>query len=564
MDIRRAGFVSRTYRHLPRYRQILTILFKYGFGDLLDRLKVGEFLRIGLRMFSRTQRQRIAKLTRSERLRIAFEELGPTFIKLAQILSTRPDLIPLEFTQELSKLQDQVPPFPFPQVREIVEAELKGRLEEIFSEFEETPIAAASIGQVHRARLATGEEVAVKVQRPRIQKTVEVDLEILFHLALLIERYVAEWRIHRPTRVVQEFAHTMEREMDYTTEAAHAERFARQFADHPEIRVPRVYRPFSTSRVLTLEYLRGIKVSELAVLDAAGHDRKVIASRGADLILEQVFVHGFFHADPHPGNVFILPGDVIAYLDFGMMGSVDRQAREDFAQMVFGYIRREPARIAETLLKMAEWDVEPNRRALERDISEFIGLYSHPTLGELQIARLLKETLAIILRHGLRFPPDLFLMIKAVATAEGIGAQLDPDFDMIPKAAPYVRRILVERLHPRRLFREFMASGGDLVQFLQEIPGDMRDIFRQVRQGKVRIGFEHRGLEDFFDQLDRSFSRVSFSLIISSLIIGSSIVLRTDVGPYLFGFPFLGLLGFGIAAILGLGLIISMLRSGRW
>ncbi len=564
MPLHRMGIFSRTYRHMNRYRQILSILFKYGFSDLVDRINAGRYLKLGLRMISRKHWERMEKLTQSERIRMAIEELGPTFVKLAQILSTRPDLIPLQYLQELEKLQDQVPPFPFLQVKEIVEDELKAPLDRKFEQFEKTPLAAASIGQVHRARLPGGEEVVVKVQRPRIRKIIGVDLEILYHLATLIERYIEEWEIQKPTRIVEEFARTLEKELDYTIEASHAERFARLFHGNPLIYIPRVHREISTSRILTMEYIQGIKASELALLDKMGFDRKVIASRGADLILQQVFKYGFFHADPHPGNIFLLPGNVICYLDFGMMGSVDRQAREDFADIVFGYVQQDPSQIVQTLLKIVEWDSEPNRRTLERDIIEFIELHGGKPLKELRIGSLLKKLQELITRHRLRLPPDIFLMIKAMSTIEGIGSVLDPDFDLIEKAAPFIRKIRLERFHPKRVMNELFDLGGDLFHLFKEIPEKTGDILKQIKEGKVKIRFEHRGLENFILQIDRASNRIAFSLIISSLIVGSSLIIRTNMGPFLLGFPLFGLLGFSIAGILGLGLIISILRSGKF
>lgn len=563
MQIRKIRVISRTYRHVNRYRQILTVLFKYGFGNLVERLPVGQYLEIGMKMISRGRRKRVEKFTRSERMRMAVEELGPTFIKLAQILSTRPDLIPPEIVQELAKLQDQVPPFPFAQVKEIVEEELKAPLEEKFQHFAETPLAAASIGQVHRARLQSGAEVVVKVQRPGIRQLIEVDLEILFHLAALIERHIDELGIQRPTRIVEEFARTLEKEIDYTVEAYHTERFARQFLGNTSIYVPRIHREASTERVLTMEYIPGIKASEIAALNQQGFDLKIIASRGTDLILEQIFHHGFFHADPHPGNLFFLPKNVICYLDFGMMGSVDRQAREDFADIVYGYVLRDESKIAKALLKIIEWDTEPNRRTLEKDIADFMALYLYQPLKELRIDSILKALLDLITRHRLRLPPEIFLMIKALTTAEGVGVALDPDLNMAEKAAPFIKRIKMERLNPRRIIGEFFDSGGELIQLLKEIPGELREILKQVKQGKTKIEFEHRGLEDFAYHIDRSSNRMAFSFLVSSLIVGSALIFRTDIGPHLWGLPVLGLLGFSIAGIMGIGLLISILRSGR-
>ncbi len=564
MLLRQIGAFSRTYRHINRYRQILAVFFKYGFGDLIERLNISQYLEFGRRLIFRGQRARAEKLTRAERLRLACAELGPTFIKLAQVLSTRPDLIPWEFTQELAKLQDQVPPFPFAQVKEIIEEELKISLEKKFASFATTPLAAASIGQVHQARLLSGEEVVVKVQRPGIRQLIEVDLEILFHLALLMERHIEELARQKPTRIVEEFARILEKEIDYEVEASNLERFAHQFAGHPYIYVPRIFRDACSGKVLTMEYISGIKASEIHLLEGAGLDRKEIASRGAELILEQIFRYGFFHADPHPGNVFILPDHRICYLDFGMMGSVDRQAREDFADLIYAYyVSHEEKKIVSALLKIIEWEEEPNHRALERDIAHFMAKYWGRPLRELRVANILRDLLDLINRHHLRLPPDIYLMGKALATYEGVGLTLDPDMDMASKAAPFIKQLKIARFSPPRVWKEFLEAGEDLFQLLKEIPGDLQDILRQIKQGKSKIGLELRGISQFSTQIDRASNRLAFSLLISSLIISSSLILTTNIGPFLFGLPILGILGFGIAGIFGIWLLISILRSGR-
>jgi len=563
MFVRKIGFISRTYRHINRYRQILSILFKYGFGDLIDQLNVGQYIEIGMQMVSRKRRENVEKLTRTERVRMALEELGPTFVKLGQILSSRPDLVPVEFIQELSKLQDNVPSFPFAQVKEIVEAELQTPLEDMYKEFNETPLAAASIGQVHRGRLKSGEDVIVKVQRPGIHATIEVDLEIMLHLAILIEKHVEEWGVHKPTRIVEEFSRSLGREINYTIEASNAERFARQFTGNSSVYVPCIFGEASTRRILTMEYIDGIKASEIGKLDKGGFDRKIIASRGADLILEQVFEYGFFHGDPHPGNIFILPGNVVCYLDFGMMGRVDRRAREDFADIVYAYVSRDESKIVDALLRVVEWDKEPDRRALEKDIDDFVESYLYKSLKELRIEDILYQILELITHHQLRLPPDMFLMVKALTQVEGLGLVLDPDFDMTEKATPYIKRLKLKRLSPKRIIGDFLDSGGDLVQLIKEIPGELRDITKQIKQGKIKIEFEHRGLENLVFEMDRSSNRVAFALVVASLVIGSSLIIRSDLGPFIFGFPMLGLVGFSIAGIFGIWLLISILRSRR-
>jgi ubiquinone biosynthesis protein len=563
LSIRKIGVIGRTYRHLKRYRQILTVLFKYGFGDLVDTLKIEEYLEIGLQMISRKRREQVEKLTRSERLRMALEELGPTFVKLGQVLSTRPDLIPVEFIEELSKLQDDVPHFSYAEVAQIIESELGMAPGDIFQDFEKTPLAAASIGQVHRARLKDGEKVVVKIQRPGIRKIIEVDLEIMLHLASLMERHLEGFQVNRPTRIVEEFARTLEKEIDYTIEASHIERFSRQFMDDETVYVPKVFRETTTERVLTMEYIDGVKAAEIDRIEKEGLDRKIITARGADLILKQVFDHGFFHADPHPGNIFILPRNVICYLDFGMMGSIDRQTREDFADLVHSVVNRDESGAMQAILMLTQYDEEPDERLLARDLADFMGQHLYRPLKDLQMEKLLQQLMEVISRHRLQMPPDLFLMLKALATVEGVGLSLDPDFQMINQAAPFIQRVKVERFQPKRVASDAFKSGAELVRLLQEIPGEVRAILKQVKRGKVTMEFEHRGLEPMLATHDQISNRIAFSIVIAALIVGSALIVLSKTPPFLFGISVIGILGFVVAGMMGVWLLIAILRKGR-
>jgi ubiquinone biosynthesis protein len=563
LSIRKIGVIGRTYRHLNRYRQILTVLFKYGFGDLVDVLKIEQYLEIGLQMISKKRREQVDRLTRSERLRMALEELGPTFIKLGQVLSTRPDLIPVEFVEELSKLQDRVPPFAYAEVAQIIESELGAAPGEVFGRFEETPLAAASIGQVHRAQLKDGEEVVVKVQRPGIRKVIEVDLEIMLHLASLMERHLEEFQVNRPVRIVEEFARTLEKEIDYTIEASHIERFAQQFMADATVYVPKVFRETTTERVLTMEYIEGVKASEIGRIDEKGLDRKIITARGADLILKQVFDHGFFHADPHPGNIFVLPGNVLCYVDFGMMGSIDRQTREDFADLVHSVARRDESRAMQALLMLTQYDEEPDTRLLARDLADFMGQHFYKPLKDLQMEKLLQQLMELVSRHRLQMPPDLFLMLKALAAVEGVGLSLDPDFQMITQAAPFIEGVRMDRLHPKQVASDMLRSGTDLVRLIQEIPGELRELLRQMKRGKVKMEFEHRGLKPMLTTHDQISNRIAFSIIIAALIVGSALIVLSKTPPFLFGIPVIGIIGFVAAAVMGVWLLIAILRKGR-
>lgn len=563
LSIRKIGVISRTYRHLNRYRQILAIFFKYGFGDLIELLKIEQYIEVGLQLISRKRRDRIERFSRAKRVRMALEELGPTYIKLGQVLSTRPDLIPVDFINELSKLQDNVPPCSLGDARDVITSELGLPPDDLFENFEEIPLASASIGQVYRASLKDGEAVAVKVQRPGIRKIIEVDLEIMLHLATLMERHLEELALHRPVRIVEEFAKTIEREIDYTIEATNMERIARQFLDDPTIYVPKVFRGTTTPRVLTMEYVDGIKISHTDQLDRAGLDRKIITLRGANFYLRQIFDHGFFHADPHPGNIFVLPDNVICLLDFGMVGSVDRQTREEFVDLVDGVINEQENRVCQILLKLAVWDEEPDLRSLEKDVAAFMGQHLYRPLKEIKIGRLLQDLLDITSRYRLGIPPDLFLMMKALGTIEGVALSLDPDFNMITQAQPFIERVKLARFFPQRIAGDIFRMVSDLLQFTRQFPRDVLDITRLIRQKKLTVKLDHQGLEDMLATHDQISNRISFSIIIAALIIGSALIVISGTPPFVYGISLIGIILFLGAAIMGIWLLVAILRKGR-
>jgi ubiquinone biosynthesis protein len=563
LSIRKIGVIGRTYRHLNRYRQILTVLFKYGFGDLLEMLKIDQYIEVGLQMISRNRGARVERLKRPQRLRMAFEELGPTYIKLGQILSTRPDLIPMDYIQELSKLQDDVPAFPFKKVCKVVESEFGRPPEELFDSLEEKPQASASIGQVHRAILKDGEAVAVKFQRPGIRKIIEIDLEIMLHLATLAEHHIEELALQRPVKIVDEFARMLEKEIDYKIEATSMERCARQFLDDPDVYIPKVYREVTTSRVLTAEFVEGIKISDIDRLESAGLDRKVIITRGADLILKQVFEYGFFHADPHPGNIFALPNNVICLIDFGMVGVVDRQTRDDFVDLLDSIVHQNEIQASEVLLKLTYWDEEPDRRLLEREVADFMGRHLYKPLKEIELGKLLQQILEVAGNFQLRIPPDLFLMMKALSTVEGVGRMLDPDFDMIARATPFIAKVKLERYKPERIAKDVFDLSAKLLQFLQKFPKELLDITQIIRRKKLSLKIEHRGLETMLATYDRISNRISFSILIAALIIGSALIVISETPPLIYGISLIGIILFFAAAMMGIWLLVAILRKGK-
>ena len=562
-SIRKLGAIGRTYRHLNRYQRILRVLFKYGFNDLVDRLHIDQYLESGLQMINRKPREQIARLSRPERLRLVFEELGPTFIKLGQLLSTRPDLIPAEYLDELARLQDEVPPFSLAEVHAIFREELGRSPDEVFHYFDAEPLAAASIGQVHRARLDSGPEVVVKVQRPDIENVIAVDLEILAHLAGLMEQYLEEVQGHRPTAIVQEFARSLSREIDFAVELANVQRFARQFKNNAAIHVPLVYPELSTPRVLVMEYVLGIKASMAGQLREQGYDLPLIAERGATLVMEQIFVHGFFHADPHPGNLFILPDNVVCFIDFGQMGRLSRKDREDFTDLVLDLVAGDERTVVEGVLKVTVQLGEVDRESLGRDLGGLVDLYLYRPLGELEAGRILQDLLDLVTRHKLTFKPAFYQMMKALSTVEGVGLMLDPKLELIRLARPFMRRIRLERMRPARLAEEIARTGSGYLQLLRELPEELRTILRQLRGGRMRLEFEHRGLQALGAALDRVSNRIAFAIVLAALIVGSSLIVLSDIPPHWHDIPVIGLLGFLVAGIMGFWLLLSIIRHGR-
>jgi len=563
LSIRKIGVIGRTYRHLNRYRQILAVFFKYGFGDLIELLKIEQYIEVGLQLISKKRRDRIERYSRAQRVRMALEELGPTYIKLGQVLSTRPDLIPVDFINELSQLQDNVTPCSFDDVNKVILSEFGEKTDTLFDRFDETPLASASIGQVYRARSVDGEEVAVKVQRPGIRKVIEVDLEIMLHLATLMERHLEEIALHRPVKIVEEFAKTLEREIDYTIEATNMERVAQQFLGDSTVYIPKVFRATTTSRVLTMEFVEGVKVSDTTQLDALGRDRKIITSNGANFYLKQIFKYGFFHADPHPGNIFILPENVICLLDFGMVGTVDRQTREAFVDLVDSVVQQDESRACQILLKLSIWDERPDVRSLEKDVAYFIGQHLYKPLKDIKIGKLLQDLLEIAAQHQMGIPPDLFLMMKSLGTIEGVALSLDPEFNMIAQAEPFIKEIKLARLHPNRLVGEFQKFASDLLAFTEQFPKDMLEILRLLRQNNLSFKLEHQGLDHILATHDQISNRISFSIIIAALLIGSALIVISGTPPFFYGISLIGIIGFLAAALMGVWLLVAILRKGR-
>ena len=556
--------INRNIRTIRRYRTILGVLIKYGFGHFVEQLNIDYYLELSKRIVTfKKMPEELERLSQPQRLRLAMEELGPTFIKLGQLLSTRPDVLGKEYIQEFSKLQDEVPAVSLDEIKAQIQRELGRPAEELFAEFSDQPIAAASIAQVHRGKLKSGESVVFKVRRPGIVKIVETDIDVLMGLAYLIEQHIPTVALYDPIGLVKEFRRNIMREMNFTREGRTVDRFAANFADSSTVYIPKIFWDYTGDIVLTMEYVPGIKISELDKLTAQGYDLKEIARRGADSFLKQVLDFGLFHADPHPGNVFILPDQIICMLDYGMVGHLGQDLKDQLVDLLQALLNKDVDSIISQLLYSGELTDNSDLKNLRRDLYDFIDDYYDIVLQDIKVGKLLSEFIDILTHYRIHFPADFMLLAKALIIMEGVGLQLDPGFNMVSYMRPYVNRLVLERYNPKNV----ATQAGRIVQayssLAKSLPNDIKEFLNRINRNQFKIDLEHRGLDKLATDLDRSSNRVSFAVIIGSLIVGSSLVMQIDKGPMLFGFPVLGLLGYSIAGLLGLWLAVGILRSGR-
>lgn len=547
------------YRHIGRYGEIVTVLVKYGFDDLLFRLNIERYLTAGKRFFRVKPKARVQEYSKWDRIRMAIEELGPTFVKLGQFASNRPDILPAELVTSLETLQDGVPPFPEQDAVRIVESELGKPVQVLFKEFCEKPFASASMAQVHRAVLIDGSVVAVKVQRPRLAENVNTDLEILYHLASLIEKHYPNLEVFNPIQLVNEFSNAIKKELDFTIEASHIDHFAHNFKDDPTIHIPTVYHQFTSKKVITTEFIHGIKITNVNELVNAGMNPKEVAARGASIVLKQIFVHGFFHADPHAGNILVTAGSIICFLDLGMTGILTPTSRERLSSIIIGVASRNPQKIVKTLYDMSEQQLE-RKEDLEYEIAELIEEYASRSISTVNIGEILNKLSFLLAVHKLKIIPGFYLLVKAVVTIEGIGYKLDPDFNMMEHLEPFAEHLAKEQFGALHLAKEGVETVQDLFFLLRDFPAESRELIQVIKWGKLKIGFEHRGLDPMLRKFDQLVNRLVFGLVLTSLVIGSSIVVLSKIPPTIYGLPIIGIIGFIAAFVMAFWLLISILR----
>lgn len=558
--LRKKSFLQRTFRHPLRLQEFVRVLVKYGLSDWIKGLKLDRIFPFVRTMPGWTPEKPPSEERRWALIRMAFEELGPTFIKLGQIASNRSDVLPMSLIKELTLLQDDVQPFSFHEVRRIVKEEFDQNLDEVFAEFDQKPHASASIAQVHRARLRDGTAVAVKIQRPGIRDLITTDTEIIMYLAGLVQRYFPRSRLFNPVALVEEFKKTIMRELDFSVELQNLERFKELYGTMEKLYVPTPYKSHSTKRILTMEYIRGAHVAEVEQDESGKFDGKAVARTGANIILEQIFAHGFFHADPHPGNILVLDNNVVCFLDFGIMGRIRPQQREFLVQLVLGTVNRDPARVTDALLgltKQTKRDIDVE--SLEEDIYDLIESYVDVALGEIDLTRFFTDMIGVIVRHGLKIPSNLMLVTKTLVAIEGIGADLSPDFDLMEVFEPFARRLVLRRFRPRNLVHEGYELAQDYGDFLKSFPVDAKESLQLLKTGKLRIGFRVGGLEPLRRTLDAISYRLVFGLVLASLLVSSSLVIQANVPPLWNEVSVIGLVGFAIAGVIAFGFFVSLI-----
>jgi ubiquinone biosynthesis protein len=549
--------IGKTYKNINRLREILNIAAGQGLGHIIHSLHLDRHLPIS----KRAAKDRLGK-TLESRIRIVCEKLGPTFVKFGQLLSLRADIVPPQLVNELSKLQDRVEPFDFMQVKKIIEEELNGKLEVFFSKVDEKPLASASMAQVHAACLRkTGEMVVIKVQRPEIEDDIARDLDILYNIAVLIEKHIPESKVYNPIAIVDEFSRTLEKEMDFTYEASAAYKLGRCFNSSGIAVIPKIYFDYSTRKVLVMEKIEGTRISDLKSYDTSA--KKKIAENMVNAYLKMIFELKYFHADPHPGNLFVLKDKRIGFVDFGMTGRIDDLTLKKLAYLFLVYSGMNLGEKFELYRSIGIVEEDEDNSDYQKEAADFFERYNGYPLNRINVGCAINEFLELSRRHGAKIPKEFIMLGKTLFAIEKIVRELNPKFSFITLGKPFAEGYVKKSLSPSEIAKQSMKSIAALFGFLKKAPVEFNDLLVKLKKGKLKIEFEHIGLEPLISEMDKSSNRLTVGFIIGSLIIGSSIIIHTGFGPRIFDLPVYGLIGYFIAAVFGLWLVAAIFRSGR-
>lgn len=557
--------MARTYRSLGRLSHILATLARHGFGEWVDRLNLGHYVP-GVKKIHDLPEEG-PRLSREEalarRVRLSMEELGPTFVKLGQMLSQRPDLLPPVFIKELSHLREHVQPFPFEEVRRIVEQELGGKLEEVFKEFEPQPIASGSIAQVHRAVTTDDQKVVVKVKRPGIDKVLTTDIDLMRQLAEIIERRAPELAVLRPTVIVDEFSRGMRQELDFISEGSLAQRFGAGFDESDKVLVPGVFWEYTTTSVLTLDRMEGLSLSSMEALDRAGVDRKELAVHVANVFTKQYLETGVFHGDPHSGNLFYCEGGVLGILDFGLMGRLSEEMKEMLGMLLVAVVQSDADVVADVFVDLGAFGEVERPVDLRDDMRTILERNYGLPIKLIDMRKLFLEMMEVARKHHATLPRELVLFGRSFTSVEALARELDPEFDLREVVEPYARKLLLDKFRPERIIERSRRAAWSVSRLLRTGPKKFSELVNRLLAGKLGFAFEHRGLEPLTHEIERASNRMAAAIITAALIVGSSLVLVAKVGPQYGNFPLLGLFGYSTAAIIGFWLLLGILRHGK-
>ncbi|MFC1855147.1 ABC1 kinase family protein [Thermodesulfobacteriota bacterium] len=555
--------INQTYRNINRLRHILIVFIKHGFYRFIEDMDLVSLIPLINRLRKKDEKE-VETSAIPKRLRMVFEELGPAFVKLGQMLSTRPDLVPADFVIEFKKLQDEAPLFDLEVLKNIIEEELKYPLDILFSSFDEKPIAAASIAQVHRATFADGTELIVKVQRPGIEKTIKSDISILYILAGLLVKYFPGTKLYNPLGIVDEFAKAIQKELNFVIEASNAERMARYFAGDSTLVIPRVFWEYTTQKVLVTRFVDGISIDNIKRLKDENYDLDEIANNSINIFLKQVLVHGYFHGDLHPGNILVLEGNKICLIDFGIVGRINKKMMESVATIFVASLKEDYDAIAEEYVDMGILDETIDIEDFKRDLRDMLEPYYGRSLKNINTGAILFETIQVCIKHNIKIQKEFILLSRSIMTLEGVARQISPDFNMLEEGKPFIKSLFLQRLSPRRISNDTYKSLKEVSQFFNVFPRQLKILLKKMITDKFSIEFKHKGLDDLLGEIDRASNRISFSLVISALIIGSSLVMNISKGPVLGGLSILGIFGYCMSGLLAFILAFLIIRSGKF
>ena len=548
----RISQVGLAMHEIGRAREILGIVMKYGFQDWVSKNGLGKYF------VTKKRLARIERFNQWERIRMAVEELGPSFIKLGQILADRPDILPEELREELSKLQDEADPMPDEVAIEAIEKNLNCSLTEIFSKFNTSRLASASMAQTYRATLLNGDEVCVKIQRPGIEKKIQQDLYLMNYFAVRMQKNNPEMEAINVVGIVREFGKAIRKELDFRHEAASLIRFLHDFEHDPDIFVPKVYTQFTNKQILVEEFVQGIKVSDINALNSSGLDVLQLSKKAIRLMFDQLFKNGFFHADPHPGNIFVMPGNVISFIDFGMMGTLRQEHLNFLGKYTLGYLDRDAHMMTQALLLVSGKRHYARFGELEHQINDLLAHYKYLSIDEMDFGKVMNESVDLLVHYGLKMPPGIYLMVKALMAIERVAVALNPEIDFASEMKPYAAELISRQFDPRQIAREIFESLKEYYQLVTEFPADLNEIISNIKEGKFKTQIELKGFEPLIEHMDILGNRLAIAIVLAALIIGASILSQWEQVRWV------GTSVFALAGIFGFLLLIKLLRKNKF